>query len=155
MYNFDVQTMEFWTNKGAFLMSGVSPNVMTISWGAIGVLWGRKVAIIPVRQSRFTHTLIEETGEFTISIPHDTLTHELNYCGTRSGRDTNKIDDLHLLITKASKVNTYYISSCELYYECKVLLKLPLDKNLLPDDVQSFYKTDDMHDLYIAEILNY
>jgi flavin reductase (DIM6/NTAB) family NADH-FMN oxidoreductase RutF len=154
MYNFDAQSLESWTNKGAFLTSGITPNVMTISWGATGVLWGRKIVIVPIRKSRYTHDFIEKTGEFTISIPHNSLSQELNYCGSKSGRDTNKIDDLHLLISKAKKVNTYYISGCKVYYECKVLIKLPLDKNLLPEDIQSFYKTDDMHDLYIAEILN-
>ena len=42
-------------------------NTMTIGWGALGIEWSTPVFIAYVRDSRYTHGLIEKTGEFTVT----------------------------------------------------------------------------------------
>ena len=58
-------------STGAFLVSG--DNVMTASWGFVGVMWGKKIFITPVRESRYTKTFIDKNNHFTISIPETRL----------------------------------------------------------------------------------
>ena len=66
-------------------------NTMTIGWGAIGVEWGRPVFVAFVRTHRFTHELLEESGEFTVNVPVGSFDKGiLGLCGTRTGRSCDK-----------------------------------------------------------------
>ena len=42
-------------------------NTMTVSWGGIGVLWGKNVAFIFVRDSRYTKEFLDQGEFFSIS----------------------------------------------------------------------------------------
>ena len=60
--------------KNGVLITGKADgrvNSMTISWGMVGVEWGKPVFITFVRESRFTRSLLEKNGEFTVNIPLD------------------------------------------------------------------------------------
>ena len=86
--------------KGAFLM--VNGNPMTIGWGQFGVLWGKPTFSVYVRQSRYTHQLLEHADTFTVSVPASgTMQHELAFCGTRSGRDVEKLQALNASLIPA------------------------------------------------------
>lgn len=55
--------------KNGVLITGKADgrvNSMTISWGMVGVEWGKPVFITFVRESRFTRSLLEKNGEFTV-----------------------------------------------------------------------------------------
>ena len=68
MHSFEnMECLESALNTGAFVSSG--GNVMTASWGLVGVMWGRKVYVAPIRDSRYTKELLDRTGEFTVSVP--------------------------------------------------------------------------------------
>lgn len=150
MFNGDEISLER-LPSGAFLTSG--NNVMTIGWGFIGYMWRKRVFIAPVRESRFTKEFIDKTGEFAVSIPCEgELKAELKLAGTKSGRDIDKLSKISN--HKANEVNTVLIDGAERYYECKVLASIPIKKADLDDSVKDFYADDDMHILYIGEILN-
>lgn len=55
--------------KWALLTAGdrASFNSMTVSWGGLGTLWGKSVATVYVRTSRFTHEFMDREGFFTLS----------------------------------------------------------------------------------------
>ena len=57
--------------KGLFLTvkSKEKINTMTIGWGSIGIIWGKPIFTVAVRNSRYTHSLIENSNNFTVSIP--------------------------------------------------------------------------------------
>lgn len=66
------RTLETLNELGLLLVSIDSkekPNVMTIGWGLIGIVWYKPIFMILVRPSRYTHKLIEETGDFTVNVP--------------------------------------------------------------------------------------
>lgn len=68
MHNFeDMGFMNSAFNTGAFVTSG--DNVMVASWGFVGVMWGKKVFVAPIRDSRYTKEMLDKTGEFTVSVP--------------------------------------------------------------------------------------
>lgn len=150
------ETLKNYTSHGCFVVSGESPNVMTASWGFFGVMWGKKVAVVPVRDSRFTKNVIDEYGEFTLCVPFgDKYKKELAFCGTKSGRDVDKVKTLGLKISPAKKVGTFVVDGCDAYYECKVLQKLDFSGQSVSEFVKNAYGDyPDYHNFYFAEIVD-
>jgi flavin reductase (DIM6/NTAB) family NADH-FMN oxidoreductase RutF len=66
-------------------------NAMTIGWAAPGVVWGLPVMIVLVRPSRYTYSFIEESRVFTVNVPSPDMRDLLQLCGTRSGREVDKL----------------------------------------------------------------
>lgn len=68
-----------------------SLNTMTASWGGFGWLWNKPVAFIFVRPERYTHDFIEKSDKVTLSFYPESCSKALQICGTKSGRDCDKI----------------------------------------------------------------
>ena len=81
--------------EGAFLTVAArrQTNVMTIGWALAGILWGKPVLMVAVRNSRHTFGLIEEADNFTVSVPTKDMKKELELCGTISGRAADKFKE--------------------------------------------------------------
>ncbi len=139
---------------GVFLTSG--NNTMTVGWGQFGLMWGKQVFVAAIRPSRYTDSLVQETKQFTLSIPaKGELSGELAFVGTKSGRDMDKWEACGLKKQKALKVDTFVVDGCEHYFECKVLTKLKLKEEEIPANDLRWYPTgDDYHNLYISEIVD-
>lgn len=73
-------------------------NMMTASWGGIGYLWNKPVAFVFVRPERFTYPLIEENEYLTLSFlgNDEAARHIYNFCGSKSGRDFDKVKETGL-----------------------------------------------------------
>lgn len=150
--------------KGILLTtkSGDTVNTMTIGWGKIGIEWNRPVFIAYVRETRYTKQLLEECGEFTINIPYGEIDPKiLGYCGTKSGRDTNKIEDLGLTLVDSDVVQAPGIQQLPLTLECRVIYKQQQDLSKLPKEIlDRFYPVvaddsfRDYHIAYYGEIVN-
>lgn len=143
-------------SKGAFLTTQYEgkTNTMTIGWASIGLIWGKPVFTAMIRHSRYTHELIEKSGEFTISIPFGEMKAALGLCGSKSGRDMDKLAAANLSAAPGKKINTPVISGCKLHYECKVIAKQDLPAETLSAAVNDqWYKDGDYHTLYFGEIL--
>mgnify|MGYP002513837010 CR=1 FL=1 len=108
---------------GVFLnVGGEKPNTMTIGWGHIGIEWGKPIFIAYVRESRHTYTMLEGNGEFTVNIPMGQVDKKiLGYCGTKSGRDLDKIAQLGLTLEEGDTVSVPGIKEMPLTLECKVI----------------------------------
>ncbi len=144
------------TSGGIFLNTAEEKaNTMVIGWGGINVFWGKPVFIVPVRKSRFTHRLLEDSGEFTVSVPLDSdgdLKSVLAFCGSKSGKDYDKFEECGITPAPAKIVNTPIVGECSLHYECKVVYK----QDLIPENLnkginEKWYP--DYHTLYFGEIL--
>jgi flavin reductase (DIM6/NTAB) family NADH-FMN oxidoreductase RutF len=143
--------------KGAFLTvkQGEKINTMTISCGSMGFLWTKPMFTVMVRYSRYTHELIKNANSFTVSFPlSGQLKNELNICGTKSGKDTNKIDECKFTLKEGSLANTVIIDECDLHLECKIVYKQPVDKNMICKKIREcIYSNEDYHVLYFGEII--
>ena len=140
-------------------------NTMTISWGNIGIEWDKLIFVTYVRQSRHTHTMLE-SGEFTINIPYNQNANKiLGYCGSKSGKDTDKIKDLGLTLIKGRKVDVPAIKELALTLECQVIYKQLQDKTAIPTPIRdSFYPQDvasdftgsnkDYHTMFYGEVVS-
>ena len=72
-------------------------NTMTIGWGTLGMEWGIPIFTAFVRTGRFTRELLDANPEFTINVPVGQFDRKiLGFCGTKSGRDVDKFQELGL-----------------------------------------------------------
>lgn len=152
-----VETLARLKDPGCLLVSAKKDgkcNVMTIGWGLVGVFWRMPVFLVAVRHSRFTHEFIEDSGEFTVNVPSEGLEKSVNYCGEVSGREHDKFKECKLTLTKSRNVRVPVIKECKIHYECKVIFKLEVKPDKVPDDVKKvFYAKDDFHTLYFGKIM--
>lgn len=142
--------------KGAFLtvQSGDDLNLMTIGWASIGFLWGRPMFSVMVRNSRFTYQLIENTSEFTVSVPMSDMSKQLEICGTKSGKTLDKFKECALEIFPGKKVHTPVINIPGIHFECKIVYKSPVDPKYLDESYKNLYPNKDYHTIYYGEIAN-
>jgi flavin reductase (DIM6/NTAB) family NADH-FMN oxidoreductase RutF len=129
-------------------------NVMTVGWGLVGVLWRMPVFMVAVRPSRFTHDLIEDSGEFTVNVPGEGMNDVVKRCGNVSGREHDKFAECKLTLVKGKKVRVPVIKECKTHYECQVVHKLEVAPGLVPANVKkTFYPRGDYHTMYFGKIL--
>ncbi|MDD4600152.1 hypothetical protein SDC9_04040 [bioreactor metagenome] len=143
-------------SQGAFLTTAHDGkvNTMTIGWGSIGNIWGKPVFMVMVRHSRYTYELIEKSGEFTVSLPFHDMKKKLNFCGSKSGREVDKITVMEITTAPGQKTSTPVIADCGLTYECKIVYRQAMDATTLdPDYNQRWYGQGDYHTLYYGEIV--
>ncbi len=161
-FDYSAQIMKA-LKKGLLLTtsSGNKVNTMTIGWGALCVEWYLPIFVAYVRESRYTKQLLEESGEFTVNIPLDTCDKNiLSYCGTKSGRDTDKIEDLGLHLEESEIVHVPGIRELPLTLECKVIYKQPQALSAIKDDLLDRYYPigesgkRDGHSIYYGQIVN-
>lgn len=144
------------SGKGAFLTVTAkgTTNTMTIGWASIGYFWAKPILIVAVRDSRYTYELLQETAEFTVSIPFGALEEELRFCGTKSGRDRDKIAECQFTMEPGRTVKTPVIAQCDLHYECKILLRTAMNPQLFAEAYHKWYPKEDYHTFYFGEILS-
>ena len=66
-------------------------NTMTIGWCQLGRLWNQPVCTVFVRPERYTYQFMERHSHFTISVLPEEMKSITALCGSRSGRDIDKI----------------------------------------------------------------
>jgi len=143
--------------KGAFLTvkNDEKINSMTIGWGTIGYVWNKPIFTVLVRYSRYTHELLMNTNEFTVSVPmKNNLSKALGICGTQSGRDLNKIQAADLTLQESQTIDTPIIKECELHFECKIVHRQSMEPELFDKNLnKKKYPNNDYHVIYYGEIL--
>ena len=100
--------------------AGAKPNIITIAWAGT-VNSDPPMVSVSVRKERFSHDLIARSGEFVVNLVDEARCRALDYCGVRSGRDTDKFADMGL--TTMPAVHMQYapaIAECPAYLACKV-----------------------------------
>lgn len=145
-------------NNGGLLVTGTdSPNVMTIGWAMTSVMWGRDVFVAPVRTSRYSHELLEAHKEFTVFVPYGDMKKTVGVCGSKSGRDMDKVKDCGLVLSASKSVKVPHIDANGLVIECRVIYQDDLKEEALDPAVRERYysgsDTGNMHTLYFGEIL--
>lgn len=127
-------------------------NTMTASWGGLGFLWNRNVSFIFIRPQRHTYSFLERNDIFTLSFFDDLYRDVLNYCGSKSGRDVDKVS-----ATKITPVETghggIYFAEARLVLECrKIYFQDIVPNNFLDQKIADNYSLQDYHRMYIGEI---
>lgn len=133
-------------------------NAMTIGWGTLGIEWGVPVFAVYIRESRFTRELIDRTGEFTVCAPLGEVSTQvkkaLAICGSKSGRDTDKIAESKLTVVEPEVVRAPAIKELPLTVECRVVFQeVQQIKKISSPFAKKFYAAGDPHIAYYGEIL--
>ena len=130
-------------------------NTMTIGWGTIGIEWGKPLFVAYVRDSRYTMEMLGKNPEFTINVPLGQVDKKiLGYCGTKSGRDMDKIAELGLTLEEGKTVSVPAIKELPLTLECKILYSQKQENDKLPAAlVDRYYAGGDFHTAFYAEIV--
>ena len=132
-------------------------NMMTASWGCLGWLWNKPVAVVFIRPERFTHGIIEENEFMTLSfLGHSEEARKIyNFCGSKSGRDFDKAKETGLTPVETDNGSIAFEQS-RLTLECRKLYKdnMTAEKFLDKDLLQWYGAKGGFHDVYVVEITN-
>lgn len=71
-------------------------NTMTANWGGVGYLWNKHVAFVFIRPERHTYAFTEKHDTMTLSFFAPEHKKALQFCGSHSGRDTDKMAETGL-----------------------------------------------------------
>lgn len=135
-------------------------NTMTIGWGTIGIEWGRPMFVAYVRQSRYTRELLDKNPEFTINCPiGDVDPKILGFCGTKSGRDHDKITEIGLHLEEPQEISVPGIRELPLTLECRVVYRNEQPVDQIPQDILERYYPElngarDHHIAYYGQIVS-
>lgn len=127
-------------------------NTMTASWGGLGIIWNKKVAYIFVRPQRYTKEFIDSSDKLSICVLPNSYRKELNYLGTVSGKDEDKISKVNLTVSKCDEVP--YFDEARLTLICRKLYAQNLQESCFieKDIIDKIYPEKDYHMMYIVEI---
>ena len=127
-------------------------NTMTASWGGFGIMWGKPVCVCVIRPQRYTAEFVEENEMLSLSFLEEGYREALKLCGTKSGRDCDKIADAGLTPIKLGNIYGFkeaktVISGKKIYTD--VIKEVGfIDKSI----IDSKYPHRDYHKVFVCEI---
>ena len=95
-------------------------NLITVAWAGT-ICSDPPMLSISVRPERYSYHMIRETGEFVVNLTTEELVRAVDFCGVKSGRDTDKWKETGLTPEKASVVNVPLVRQSPVNLECRVL----------------------------------
>lgn len=110
--------------------SGGNDNIITIAWTGT-ICSDPPMLSISVRRERYSYHMIEETGEFVVNLTTKALARATDFCGVKSGRDTDKWKEMHLTREKADLVKAPMIKESPINLECRVVEKSGLGSHVM------------------------
>ena len=155
METLNLPSFEIFDKHWALLTAGSmeSHNAMTISWGGLGTLWGKKMATVYVKPIRYTYEFMEKSEYFTVSFYPEKYREALTILGTKSGRGCDKLSLAGFTAVPAGKAVTF--EQAELTLVCKKLYYQDLElKNMPADAVKAFYTSEAPHRMYLGEVVD-
>lgn len=130
-----------------------SLNTMTVSWGGVGIMWNKPAAFIFIRPQRHTFGFVENGDTFSMSFFDEDYRKALMFCGTKSGRDVDKVKETGLT-TAFTDDGVPYFEEAKLVLICKKLYAQDLnEQSIVEPSVKGNYNGDDYHRMFIGEIV--
>lgn len=127
-------------------------NMMTASWGGMGVLWHKEVCFIFVKPTRYTFQFIEKKDFFSLTFFSSKYRTALMTCGSVSGRDTEKAKASGL--TPLFDREAPYFSEASLVFICRKIAYADMEPGgFLDASIHDNYDGKDYHRLYVGEII--
>lgn len=128
-------------------------NTMTVSWGAIGELWGKDMATVYIRPQRYTEEFLNSNEYFTLSFyPEDMKKSIHGICGSKSGREVDKVKETGLVPCFDEKAP--YFEQAEIVLVCRKVAKANFEPSQFIDSemIEKWYEAKDYHYIYYGEI---
>lgn len=112
-------------------------NLLTVAWTGT-ICTNPAMLYISVRPERYSYALIKRTMQFTVNLTTASMAHATDFCGVRSGADTDKWAATSLHRHPGHAISCPAIEESPLSIECRVKSIIPLGS----------------HDMFIAEVVN-
>ncbi len=128
-------------------------NTMTASWGTVGILWNKPVAVCFVRPQRYTDEFIRETDRLTLSFFGEEMHDALKLCGTKSGREIDKAAETGLQPLTLPSGGVSFVQAT-LVFDCRRVYADVLRRDGFLDPELLRHYDDDFHHVYVCEIEN-
>lgn len=128
-------------------------NTMTASWGGMGVMWHKNVAVTVLRPQRCTKKFVDASDRFSLSFYDESCRKDMTYVGRHSGNDDpDKIDKTNF--TPAEIDGVPYFKEATMVLVCKKLYVQKMDPEGFIDMTldTANYPNKDYHFMYVAEI---
>lgn len=155
-YKLNENVFNLLDKKWMLITAGSSENfnMMTASWGGLGVLWNKPVVTLYIRPQRYTFKFVESNKNFNISFYDQEYKPALNFCGSKSGREFNKAKETGLTpVTTPNGCVTFkesYLSiDCVKLYADNLKSSQFIDISL----IEKIYPSKDFHRFYIGGII--
>ncbi len=128
-------------------------NTMTASWGGLGVLWGAPAATCYIRPQRYTKEFLDREEYFTLCFFDEQWRKALSLCGSKSGREVDKIKECGFTVRTAA-CGAPYFEQARLVLVCRKRFVQPMDPQRMPEEIkEKWYPGKDYHTMYIGEIV--
>ena len=128
-------------------------NTMTASWGGLGIIWGAPAATCYIRPQRYTKEFVDREEYFTLAFFPEEYRKQLSLCGSKSGRDVDKVKECGFTV-KTAACGAPYFEQAELVLVCRKRFAQEMDPNNIPEEIkEKWYPIKDYHTLYIGEIV--
>ncbi len=128
-------------------------NTMTASWGGLGVIWNIPSATCYIRPQRYTKEFVDREDYFTLSFFGEEHRKSLQLCGSRSGREVDKVKECGFTV-RAADCGAPYFEEAELVLVCRKRFVQPMSPDNMPQEIKDkFYPQKDYHVMYIGEIV--
>ena len=112
-------------------------DMVTVAWAGT-VNSEPPMVSVSLRKERYSHDLIEGSGEFVVNLVDEALAKATDFCGVRSGRDTDKAKELGLTLLPADGLETApRVDGAPVSLHCKVKQVLELGS----------------HDMFLGEVV--
>lgn len=128
-------------------------NMMTVSWGAVGVIWGKPSVTAYIRQTRYTKEFVDQNDTFTLTFLKDGHRDALNVLGSKSGRDMDKMKDSGLTPVEVDGNVTFAEAELVLVCRKRFVQDMPKENFLQQETLDRWYADHNYHTMYIGEII--
>ncbi len=151
----ELRVFEAFDKDWALVTAGTAEsfNTMTISWGGLGTLWGKKVATVYVKPIRYTHSFLDSNEYFTLSFFAPEHKKALGLLGSLSGRDGDKVaqSGLHARTLGPSMG----FEEAKLTLLCRKIYRQDMITDTMPPEAVATYYTEEApHTMFIGEVLD-
>ena len=130
-------------------------NTMTASWGGLGVLWGGPAATCYIRPQRYTKEFVDREEYFTLSFFDESYRPQLALCGSKSGRDVDKVKECGLTLCYGAG-DAPFFEEAEWVLVCRKLFVQDLEASCVTDERVLKSYTPAMggwHRAYVGEVV--
>ena len=113
-------------------------NMVTLAWAGT-INSDPPMVSVSIRKERYSHDMIQESGEFVVNLVDEDMCKAVDFCGVRSGRDTDKAEATGLSYMPAEGLETApAVEGAPVSLCCRVKQRLELGS----------------HDMFLGEIVS-
>ncbi len=156
----DYKIFDLFNNQWALVTAGTADhyNTCTIGWGSFGTIWGRpgrarSIITVYVNPLRYTWDVLKESDRFTVEFFPENCRTALEYLGSHSGRDEDKVTAAGLTPKVLDGGVTF--EEAELTFVCRKIYQGPFEESGMAEDVfREEYRHRPLHWMFVGEIIS-